>query len=465
MSRGINPAYSNFTYSSWQSLLPICKSRGFEQLHALLVAEMKRRFNYDPGYQQLWKAIVANDSKTVGELIEANPKLVNTGDEHGNRAIHWAVLSRRISMIKRLLDLGADINAKRADMLSPLLLALEGDYWYRKKNEPDPQTSESDVIKVLRANGAEYKFTAAVALNDMEHVKSQIENNSELAGALNDARRSPLYYASIRGHIDMVRLLLQHGANPNLPEHCASRGKALFEASARNDIEMMRLLIEHGADADAYVDSSGNCLSIAQQGGEREEEAMELLKAHGALPGEWEISDEAKVAAALDDEEFVPNRDMWSSVLNQVIALDNVSLLDKYAARFGTDDIRRLNPSNGWRIPRSQKMLARLLDFGADIDARDWNGRTFLHHSAHHEAPTVAQFLVESGIDIDAIDHQSGTTALGLAAWNGSLKVVELLLAAGANASLPTGADWAQPLSFAKEQGHDDIVKLLTVDS
>jgi ankyrin repeat protein len=52
-----------------------------------------------------------------------------------------------------------------------------------------------------------------------------------------------------------------------------------------------------------------------------------------------------------------------------------------------------------------------------------------------------------------------------LAAWNGSLKVVELLLAAGANASLPTGADWAQPLSFAKEQGHDDIVKLLTVDS
>jgi ankyrin repeat protein len=467
LEAGINPAFSNFTYSSWQTLLPIAKSRGFEELHTLLVAEMKRRFNYDSGYEQLWKTIVANDANEVRRLIEANPKRVNTGDEHGNRAIHWAVLSRRIPIIKLLLELGADVNARRADMRSPLLVALEGDYWFRGKHKPDTETSHRDVIQFLQDNGGEYEFTVAVARNDLEFVKSELAQKPQLAGLLNDARRSPLYYASIRGQTDMVRLLLQHGADPNLPEHCAAKGKALFEASARNDIEMMRLLIEHGAHADAYVDSSGNCLSIAQQGGEREKEAMDLLKKHGAMPGEWEVDTEDKVAAALDDERFLPNRDMWSSVLNQILALDKVLLLDKYVSRFGTGDIQNLNPSNGWRVPKSKEMLLKLLEYGTDINARDWNGRTFLHHSAHHETPAVAEFLVEAGIDIDVVDHQSGTTALGLAAWNGRLPVVEFLLSAGADPSLPADPKWAWalPLSFAKKQGHEDVVKRLATPS
>ena len=106
-------------------------------------------------------------------------------------------------------------------------------------------------------------------------------------------------------------------------------------------------------------------------------------------------------------------------------------------------------------------MLAKLLEYGADINARDWNGRTFLHHAAYQETSTVAEFLVEAGIDIDAIDHQSGTTALGLAAWSGQLPVVDFLLEAGANPQLPADATWALPMSFAKEQGHEDVVKRL----
>ena len=461
LNAGLNPAYSNFNYSSWQTLLPITRDRGFDELHRILVTEMERRFNYDPGYEPLWAAVAANDTNATRERIEANPKLVNIGDEHGNRAIHWAALSRRIPIIKLLLELGADVNAKRADMRSPLFVALDGDYWFRKKNEPDPETSQSDVVKLLRDSGANYEFAIAVALNDLEFVQTELDKQPELAGKLSDSRRSPLYLAAIRGHMDMVRLLLKHGADPNLPEHCAANGRALFEASARNDIEMMELLIEHKANVNAYADSSGNCLSIAKQGGAREQETIDLLIKHGALAGEWEIDTKEKVTAALEDEKFLPNRDMWSSILNQIISQDDVTLLEKYVARFGADDIEKLNPSNGWRIPKSKQMLAKLLEYGTDINARDWNGRTFLHHSAHFETSTVAEFLVEAGIDIDAIDHQSGTTALGLAAWSGRLPVVNLLLEAGANPLLPADEKWARPLSFAKEQGHEEVVKRL----
>ena len=195
----------------------------------------------------------------------------------------------------------------------------------------------------IRDNGADYDFSAAVAFNDLPHVKAALSKRPELTKQLDDSRRSPLYLAATRGHIDMVRLLLEHGANPNLPEHCADSGMALFEASSRNDIEMMKLLIAHNANADAYVDSCGNCLSIAQQGGSREAEAVALLTEHGALPGEWELDTKEKISAALDDVNFIPNRDMWSSVLGRILSEDAVDLLDKYVNRFGDDDIRGLN--------------------------------------------------------------------------------------------------------------------------
>ena len=461
LDRKINPAYSNFNYSSWQSLLPIAQDREYHELHQILLVEMQQRFNYDPAYKPLWQAIAAGQTAEVRSLISDSPQLVHIGDEHGNRALHWAILSRRIPIIQMLLDAGADINAPRADMQSPLHLALEGDYWFGKKNSPDANTTAKDVAEYIRDHGANYEFAAALVFNDIPHVQSELARQPELATQLNDARRSPLFLAAKRGHIELVRILLQHGADPNLPEHCAGSGRALFAASARNDIEMMKLLIDHGANADAYVDSCGNCLSIAQQGGDREAEAIALLTEHGALPGEWELDTQEKVAAAIDDETFIPNRDMWSSIVGTILSQDSVELADKYVARFGTDEFRRLNPSNGWRMPKSGQMLQRLLQYGMNINARDWFGRTYLHHSAHFETTDVAEFLIAAEIDINAIDHQSGTTALGLAAWHGNFPMVKCLLDAGADAALPANRTWAQPLSFAKKQGHKDVVDFL----
>ena len=464
LAAGINPGYSNFTYSSWQSLLPIAKDRGFDQLHALLVGEMQKRFNYDPGYEPLWQAIVDGEVADVKQLIDANPKLINIGDEHGNRPIHRAILARRLPVIEVLLDAGADIEARRADMQTPLHLAIEGsDYHYRGEHKPDSGTTLLQVVELLRDRGADYEFSNAVALNDLEQVQSDLTKQPELAKQLNQARRSPLYLAAVRGHIDMVRLLLAHGADPNLAEHCAGSGRALFEAATRHDIEMMKLLIAHGANADAYVDSSGNCLSIAQHGdnNKAEVEAVELLKQNGAMPGEWELKTKEQISAALDDESFIPNRDMWSNVLGKILEHDDVDLLKKYVARFGTDAIRNINPAKGWRVPKSDKMLAELISHGADVNARDWYGRTWLHYAAFDETPARADWLLTRGADIDVVDHESGTTPLGLAAWNGGLKIVDLLLNHSANPLLPKNNEWTRPLAFAKAQGHDDVVKRL----
>ena len=280
LDAGINPAFSNFQYSSWPKLLLLAKERKHTKIHEMLVAEMQKRFNYDPSYRLLWDAIASGDVGKVKQLTEADPNLVNVGDEHGNRAIHWAILCRRIPIIQILLDAGADINVKRADMQPPLQLAIAGhDYWFDKKHHSS-DTPAWEVTKFIRDQGADYDFFAAVAFNDIEYVKAALTRNPALANQLSESRRSPLFIASERNIVEMVRLLLDHGADPNQPEHLASKGHALFAASARNNIEMMKLLLDHGARADAYSDSMGTCLSIAQQGGPRELVAVSLLKQH-----------------------------------------------------------------------------------------------------------------------------------------------------------------------------------------
>jgi ankyrin repeat protein len=77
------------------------------------------------------------------------------------------------------------------------------------------------------------------------------------------------------------------------------------------------------------------------------------------------------------------------------------------------------------------------------------------------EAPDRAIWLLAHGVEINYIDKQSGATALGIAAWAGNLAMVDVLLQHGADPSLPHDSKWAQPISFAMKQGHDEVVKRL----
>jgi len=56
-----------------------------------------------------------------------------------------------------------------------------------------------------------------------------------------------LHRAAERGHLDVVKLLLEHGADPNVQD---DEGETpLHHAAAwRDNVDIVRLLLEHGAD-------------------------------------------------------------------------------------------------------------------------------------------------------------------------------------------------------------------------
>ena len=73
--------------------------------------------------------------------------------------------------------------------------------------------------------------------------------------------------------------------------------------------------------------------------------------------------------------------------------------------------------------------------FGLTLRERDRNKATLLHHASRACQLPVMQFLIENGVELDAVD-ESGNTALHLAAMACDIDGISLLLQSGASSDL-----------------------------
>jgi len=109
------------------------------------------------------------------------------------------------------------------------------------------------------------------------------------------------------------------------------------------------------------------------------------------------------------------------------------------------------------------EVVQKLIEFGADIDSEDEDGRTPLYQlseGVHLKDPTVVRLLLDRGVDVNARAND-GSTALHRAAVWGAIKVARMLLEHGANFEAKDDDD-RTPLHYAKERQHSDVTKLLS---
>lgn len=78
-------------------------------------------------------------------------------------------------------------------------------------------------------------------------------------------------------------------------------------------------------------------------------------------------------------------------------------------------------------------VLSRMLDYGADVDARNAAGRTPLAEAAKRGRLQAVALLLRRGADVNSYDTQSGFTPLHLAAQYNHPAVIRALLDVGAN--------------------------------
>jgi ankyrin repeat protein len=101
-----------------------------------------------------------------------------------------------------------------------------------------------------------------------------------------------------------------------------------------------------------------------------------------------------------------------------------------------------------------------LLEHKAFVDVTDVNGRTALMFAASGPFPVVVGLLLDYQADPNKADYGEHFTALMYAASEGQLEVVNILIEHHANPAMKD-IDGDNALSFARKNGHSDVVKFL----
>jgi ankyrin repeat protein len=471
LDRGADPGQSRFTYNSWDKLLLYARDRGHHWVESMLQRAMQKRFNYAPDFDVLKNAVITRDLRKIGAVLRRQPRLARMSDALGNNALHWSVITRQLGLIARFVEQGTPIDAHRADGQTPILLAVNGatDYWYRTtRSRSHPSLRNASVlVGSLLAHGAGYTISVAAAVGDQERLEQLLRKDIGLATRLDSARVSPLSRAAREGHVQIVRLLLDRGADPNTPEDLASDGRALFEACCGNHLEVVQMLLAHGANPNAGLDSSGCCLTIGEvYHGDKAKPIEQLLRKHGAYTPPYAMSTQEMKQAIRDGHPVVRGGEFPANVLRK----RDAELLDLYldSDRAAPD---RFDFQSVVNYPRSSALIRKLLVLGLDPNRRDWLGKTFLHACAENACLPAAAVFLEAGADINARDFEFQGTPLAAAVracGDGDAKqakrrrrTVEFLLKRGAATNLSGEEPWTTPLAWANRRGHSEIVELL----
>jgi ankyrin repeat protein len=103
-----------------------------------------------------------------------------------------------------------------------------------------------------------------------------------------------------------------------------------------------------------------------------------------------------------------------------------------------------------------------LLEHGAKVGLQDQFGRTALMYAASGPFPKTVRLLLDKGADENRRDKEEGFTALMFAAAEGQAHVIRVLLAHGTDVTM-TDKDGDTALDFAKKNGHQEAVEILSV--
>jgi ankyrin repeat protein len=226
--------------------------------------------------------------------------------------------------------------------------------------------------------------------------------------------------------VALARLLLDHGANVNMPE-LAWRETALQRAAESGSAALVRLLLERGADANLQSRYGDTALLYA-------------------ATRSYEINQE------------------------EILRL----LLKEGAADVNIQDNRRRTPLHWARGLRSVTIL---LESGADVAIQDDEGKTALfsalatlgalaalgqryHESEVQSEAAAVRCLLKHGADANAEWNVDGKTHLQRAVLKGNSRAVQVLLDHGANAMV-RDEDGDTPLHVACAEGHLDCIFLL----
>ncbi len=200
-----------------------------------------------------FQAVRAGDRARVSALLDEDGGLANARAENGLPAVITAMYHHEPDIADLLAERGAEL-----DLFSAVALGRDERVTALLDANPDAlNTFSGDGFQP--AHLAAYFGRAAVMLLLLKR-GAQVERYSQ-----NALHVMPLHSAVAGQHLDIARLLLDHGADPN-----AAQGEGftpLMGAAQNGQMEMVELLLSYGADATAKSEHGESALDMARQKG------------------------------------------------------------------------------------------------------------------------------------------------------------------------------------------------------
>ena len=227
-----------------------------------------------------------------------------------------------------------------------------------------------------------------------------------------ETHASPLFQAAHKQNTDLMRVLLEAGANPNMQDKTGNM--PLMEAISVGSIEAVAILLEAGASPNVPNNAGFNAVNQCAQYGHVE--ILDLLvRAGGLLVSEDMFTSALHSAAFWDEAEIL--RVMLTKYKAPVNTLSKINTLPIHPA------IRKGHSS----------CLRVLIEEGADISFKSpLTGDTLLHLAVRENQREAVRLLVKARLNQDEFDNDN-LTPLMLAVQLNRHDLIPILFAAGAS--------------------------------
>lgn len=305
---------------------------------------------------------------------------------------------------------------------------------------------DPEIVRFLLDHGADPNLSgqailsAAVSHGTEKIVRLLLEGHAN-PNVLDEHSEAPLDRAIFGGNEDIARLLLTNGANVN-EGHWPNSRTLLHEVCAKGPAGMIPLLVEFGGDP-ALGDQFGETpldLALASKNDDVVAVLLELARQYKPL--------RHAAARAMEDAVVRGHNSIARMLLDK--GFDVNGLTEQGSTYLGDAALKR-----------QQSMVNLLLDKGANVDLRSRSGGTALHDAALGGDPAIIDLLLSRGADINARNFESGATPLMLAASLNQQQAVAELLKHGASMQLRDRSGHTA-LDRAHENGSEEIIALLS---
>ena len=380
-----------------------CENASASMVRRLLEAGANPNIAQMNGLTPLMTAARTGSLDVVNDLLSHDADVNAATATTHEAALMWAVAERRVDVVRVLVDGGADVHPNPQQLFSPLIAAA--------------RTGDTDTAKMLLAAGADVNGTGSDGSPPLPY--AMVAGQSAFAHFLLEQGADP------NGAIDGVTAL-HAAAGPVDPWLRAwyrqySRPVGFYDRQGgrltlEERLSLVNALLAHGADSNPRMTASEMPKLGFVRNGAYDNFAVGTGDLAGATPlwvAAWATNLGAGSASFV--KRSIASRSS-AKVLRSLLAAGarpDLTPVDGSTALMAAAgcgrDAHVTNVQRGPHFPVAEEAVKVLIDAGIDVNAKNEGDFMALHCAAFGGVNELVRYLVEHGADIDARDWRGRT--------------------------------------------------------